>query len=270
MAITMRSGAVSRRRMLASLTAAGATTLLGGIARPYLSRAADRPLITHGIQSGDISLDSGIVWARADRPARMVVEAATTESFKTVIRRATAEALPESDFTAKALLDGLPPGQEIFYRVAFESLSSPIAGEPQSGRFRTAPVDQRSVSFVWSGDTCGGWGIDESRGGMRTYATMLRNRPDFFVHCGDNIYAECPLGPEQTLPNGEVWRNLVTEEKSRVAETLADYRGNYKYNLLDRNLRAFNAEVPTFAQWDDHEVTNDWWPGSPCVSATLT
>src|SRR5262249_30861502 len=56
-------------------------------------------------------------------------------------------------------------------------------------------------------------------------------------------------------------RNLVTEEKSRVAETLADYRGNYKYNLLDRNLLAFNAEVPTVAQWDDHEVADNWWPG---------
>ena len=29
-----------------------------------------------------------------------------------------------------------------------------------------------------------------------------------------------------------------------MAETLADYRGNYKYNVLDANLRAFNAEVP--------------------------
>jgi alkaline phosphatase D len=174
------------------------------------------------------------------------------------------DALPDSDFTAKALLEGLPAGQDIFYRVAFENLASPtIIGEPQIGRFRTAPSDRRSVSFVWSGDTCGGWGIDEARGGMRTYSTMLRNRPDFFVHCGDNIYAECPLGAEQKLPNGEIWRNVLTEEKSRVAETLADYRGNYKYNLLDRNLRAFNAEVPTFAQWDDHEVTNDWWPGMP-------
>ena len=81
MAVTMRNGAVSRRRVLASLTAAGATTFAGGIAKPYLSRAADRPVITHGVQSGDVSIDSGVVWARADRPARMIVEAATTESF---------------------------------------------------------------------------------------------------------------------------------------------------------------------------------------------
>ena len=265
MAILKWKGAtVSRRLLLASAWGAGALTVLGGIARPYLSRAADRPRITHGIQSGDISLDGGIVWARADRPSLMVVEAATTESFKDIIRVASADARPETDFTAKVLLDRLPAGQDILYRVRFHDIASPmIAGEPQVGRFRMASHATRDVSFVWSGDTAGGWGIDESRGGMRTYATMLANRPDFFVHCGDNIYAECPLGPEQRLPDGAIWRNVVTEEKSRVAETLADFRGNYKYNLLDHNLRAFNAEVPLFAQWDDHEVTNDWWPGMP-------
>ena len=30
---------------------------------------------------------------------------------------------------------------------------------------------------------------------------------------------------------------------------------------MDKNLLAFNAEIPMFAQWDDHEVTNNWWPG---------
>ena len=138
----------------------------------------------------------------------------------------------------------------------------PAPSAPQVGHFRTAPSERRSVSFVWSGDTAGGgWGIDEARGGMRTYATMLDCRPDFFIHSGDHIYADCPIAAEQKLPNGEVWKNIVTEDKSRIAQTLAEFRGNYKYNLLDRNLLAFNAEVPLFAQWDDHEVTNDWCPG---------
>jgi len=30
---------------------------------------------------------------------------------------------------------------------------------------------------------------------------------------------------------------------------------------------ACNAEVPIFAQWDDHEVTNNWWPGEPLTRA---
>jgi alkaline phosphatase D len=257
------ASALTRRRLLAAAASSAAIGAADGIARPALSRAADRPAITHGVQSGDVSTHCGMVWARTDRPARMLVEAATTDSLRTIHSAVSVDAFPESDFTAKALLEGLPAGQEIFYRIRFQDHSFPhLVGEPQVGRFRTAPRDRRSVSFVWSGDTAG-WGIDEGRGGMRTYATMARSRPDFFIHSGDHIYADCPLPAVCELPDGGIWRNLVTEEKSRVARTLADFRGNYKYNLLDRNLRAFNAEVPMLAQWDDHEVTNDWCPGGP-------
>ena len=219
-------------------------------------------MIACGIQSGDVSADSAVIWARADRPARMQVEYSTVESFKNIIRSVSADALPDSDFTSKVLVDGLPPGQDIFYRVRFEDLDeSGIAGETQRGHFRTAPVERNSVSFVWSGDTAGpGLGHRSPRGGMRTYRTMRDNRPDFFIHSGDHIYADCPVPSELKLPNGEIWRNIVTEEKSVVAHSLAQFRGNYKYNWLDENFRAFHAEVPMFAQWDDHEVTNDWSP----------
>jgi len=258
-----------RRRFLTTAAASAAISAVGGLAKPYLSRAADRPLITHGVQSGDVSVDSAVIWARADRPARMLAEVATTDSFKTIHRAVFVDALPESDFTAKALIEGLPAGQDIFYRIRFQDLASPtIVGEAMVGRFRTAPRDQRSISFLWSGDTAGqGWGIDETRGGMRAYATMLRNRPDFFIHSGDNIYADGPILEEQKMPNGEIWKNIVIEEKAKPAETLAEFRGNYKYNLLDTNVRAFNAEVPIFTQWDDHEVTNNWWPGEPLTRA---
>jgi alkaline phosphatase D len=253
---------LTRRHLLVRSASTVALAGLGGLARPYLSRAADRPRIASGLASGDVSTDSAVVWARADRPARMRVECSTVESFKTIIGAASSDALPESDFTAKVPLDGLPHGQDIFYRVRFEDLAlSGISGETQVGHFRTAPADNGSISFVWSGDTAGqGWGIDASRGGMRTYRAMLENHPDFFIHSGDHIYADCPIPSELKLPNGEIWRNTVTEEKSAVAHSLAQFRGNYKYNLLDGNLRAFNAQVPVLAQWDDHEVTNDWSP----------
>ena len=73
---------LTRRCFITTAASAAAASVASGIAKPYLSRAADRPLITHGIQSGDVSIDSGVVWARTDRPARMLVETATTESFK--------------------------------------------------------------------------------------------------------------------------------------------------------------------------------------------
>ena len=247
---------ISRRRFVSTASAAA----LGSLAAPYLSRAADRPLIQHGVQSGDVSTDNAMVWSRADRPSQMLVEVSTTESFANLRALPPIAALPESDFTAKMLLENLPAGQDIFYRVRFRDLSHPdISSEPVVGRFRTAPAGRRDVSFVWGGDVAGqGWGINADDGGMATFATMRKHRPDFFLHSGDTIYADGPLKPEVTLADGKVWKNLIVPEKTKVAETLDEFRGAHKYNFLDGNLRAFNAEVPIFAQWDDHEVVNNW------------
>src|SRR6478672_4056570 len=120
MPIAIRAGrAITRRQWLVR----SAATLAGfGLARPYLSRAADRPLITSGIQSGDVSADSAVIWARADRPARMQVECSTLESFRTIIGSASADALPDGDFTSKVLLGGLRVRKDNFYRVRFESI----------------------------------------------------------------------------------------------------------------------------------------------------
>jgi alkaline phosphatase D len=255
--MTLRiSRGFSRRRFLA--TAGGAA--IGGLAMPYLSRAADRPILTSGVQSGDVGTDSGVVWARADRPSQMLVEAATTESFANARSLPPIAALPESDLTAKLLLENLPAGQDIFYRIRFRDLADiNVASEPVVGRFRTAPADRRDVSFVWGGDVAGqGWGINPDDGGMFTFATMRKHRPDFLLHSGDTVYADGPIKGEVTLSDGKVWKNVTTAEKAKVAETLDEFRAAHKYNFMDEHVRAFNAEVPIFVQWDDHEVTNNW------------
>ena len=86
MTVLLRKGEpLTRRRLLTGFASTAA--IATGIGKPFISRAADRPLITHGMQSGDVSIGSGVVWARADRPARMLVEVATTDSFKDHPRR---------------------------------------------------------------------------------------------------------------------------------------------------------------------------------------
>ena len=249
---------LSRRRFLT--TAAGSLTAASTLAMPRLSRAADRPLITHGVQAGDVSLDSAVVWARADRPSQMLVEVATTESFKDARALPPINALPGSDFTAKMLIENLPSDQTIFYRTRFRDLSHiNVTSEPTVGRFRTAPASRRDVSLVWGGDVAGqGWGINPDDGGMVTFAAMRKHNPDLFLHSGDTIYADGPIVDEVKLADGKVWKNITVPEKAKVAETLAEFRAAHQYNLLDENLRAFNAEVPIFVQWDDHEVSNNW------------
>src|SRR5262245_62874722 len=114
MAVTMRHHAsLTRRRFLEA--ASSAVLAAGTVGRPYLSRASDRPRITHGVQSGDVSVHSGVVWARTDRPARKLVEVAISDSFVDIRGAVAIDALPESDFTAKVLLEDLPPVPQLSY-----------------------------------------------------------------------------------------------------------------------------------------------------------
>jgi alkaline phosphatase D len=202
---------------------------------------------------------SGMIWTRTDRPSRVMFEVATSESFKDARKLATLDALPESDLAVKRLIEGLPSDQDIFYRMTAQDLSDVNAvSEPITGRFRTAPTSKRSIKFAWSGDTAGqGWGIDDE--GMKTYATMAKHAPDFFIHSGDTIYADGAMSDEVELKDGSKWVNTVLiDEKRKVAETLDEFRGQWKYNLMDEHVRAMNAVCPTFFQWDDHEVVNNW------------
>jgi alkaline phosphatase D len=227
------------------------------VAPALITQDSARPEIT-GVATGDVAHDRAIVWCRTDRAATMFVEWSTTDSFQNVRRVRGPLANQSTDFTARVDLRGLPADQRIFYRVGFDATSS---SEPASApsTFLTAPSQPRDVTFAWSADTVGqGWGINLEWGGLRMYETIRLARPDFFVHCGDTIYADGPVPTEVKLSDGSVWRNLVTPAKSKVAETLDEFRGNYAYNLLDENVRRFNAEVPQIWQWDDHEVTNNW------------
>ena len=193
----------------------------------------------------------------------MTIEYSTRPSFAQSTRLIAPLASAGTDFTTRAELTGLPPGQRISYRVRFEPRDRgwPVP-DPVAGSFRTPPAGRGGVSFVWGADVAGqGWGIDPARGGYRIFEAMRRASPDLFIHSGDSIYADNPLLPEVKLADGTVWRNLVTPEKAHVAETLADFRGNHRYNLLDGPLRAFQGEVPWVMQWDDHEVLNNWYPG---------
>lgn len=247
---------LSRRALLG----AGALAALPSRVFAQMAKAA-RPRLTQGVQTGDVGSDGVTLWSRADRPARMIVEHATKESFTGARRIEGPLALEATGFTSRVRLGDLPAGQTIFYRIAFaDPAVVGVVSDWVHGRFRTPATTAADVSFVWSADTVGqGWGINPDIGGMTIYETMRSLAPDFFVHCGDTIYADDPLPSEKKLPDGRLWRNLTTEAKSKVAETLDDYRGNHLYNFLDANLRRFNAEVPTIALWDDHDVVDNWY-----------
>ncbi|WP_020577847.1 alkaline phosphatase D family protein [Actinopolymorpha alba] len=262
--------ALPRRTLLhAGLAAAGLAAVSGTPAyaanrsnAPAVLRSG-RPRLTNGIASGDPTAGSSVIWARADRTARLLVEVSRTPDFSrfTTVRGPVLTA--QTDLTGKVDLRGLPAGSELFYRVVLEDPDRHgVRGEPLSGRLVTAPARRSDVRFLWSADMAGqGWGINPDLGGIRIFERMRALQPDFYLNSGDSVYADGVIPATVTLPDGRVWRNVTTEAKSKVAETLDEYRGQYAYNLLDEHVRAFAADVPQINQWDDHEVRNNWYPG---------
>lgn len=261
--MTARSLPIGRRGFIAG-AAAGLVTARSALAGPaIITGDASRPGIPSGVQTGDPTGDRCMLWCRSDRPARMMVEWATNERFTGAVAIDGPLVLQDSDFTGRLDLTALPPGADVFYRVRFQDATDVnVFSEPLTGRFRTPGTERRNLSFCFSGDETGqGWGIDPAFGGLKMYDTMLAFAPDFFIHSGDQIYADQPLPTEVKLADGKVWKNIVTPAKAKVAETLTEFRGNYAYNLTDENKRRFLAEVPLLVQWDDHDVKNNWFPG---------
>jgi len=84
-------------------------------------------------------------------------------------------------------------------------------------------------------------------GGMKIYETMRRRQPRFFIESGDSVYADGSIKAEVIAESGQIWTNRVTPAVGKVAESLAEFRGRYKYNLPDEHIRRFNAEVPLLA-----------------------
>ncbi len=258
---------LSRRQVVRGVAAGvigGAVTPSGLFAQaPGIVAAPGlRPVVTDGVASTLVDESTGLVWARADRAARLQVEWATTEAFAEARIVPGPDALDGSDYTARVWLPDLPRGQRVFYRVRFQDLADVRRwSEPIIGSLVTAPADTgRDVSLVFSADTVGqGWGLDPAYGGFQTYASMLGVAPDLFVNLGDAIYADQPVGLAVPLDGGGTWRSLPSAAKSKPAETVDEFRGNYRYNLQDAHMRRFNQAVAQLTVWDDHEVRDNWY-----------
>jgi len=254
---------MDRRRALKVGIGLAGSALLSGRAAAVIASDKARPIMTCGVMSGDVLSDRAMIWSAADRTARMVVEWSRDANFARAERREGPLATPDTALAASLDLTGLPQGAEIHYRVAFHDPDNPRAiSDWTKGRLLVPGAAPRPLRFVFSGDECGqGYGINPEFGGYRMYETMRGKRPDFFLHQGDQIYADGPLAETVKLADGSTWRNIVTPAKMKAAASLEDFRGAFAYNLMDLNKRRFLAETPMLVAWDDHEVRNNWYPG---------
>ena len=228
--------------------------------------AAQAVEITHGVASGDVTANSAVIWARADREAQMHVTYAPALGLSND-ESATAKATADSDFTAQIRLSDLAADTLYRYEVHFERRRQKSASV--SGLFKTAPRpdEARSVALIWSGDLAGQRYCRRPEIGYRIFAPMRRFKPDFFVANGDMIYADndCPAnGIEADWHNvpdsfpGISDPSVNWENLPQVAEV---FNAHWRYNRTDPDFQAFLAATSMYVQWDDHEVINDF--GAP-------
>jgi len=108
-----------------------------------------RPTLPYGVQTGDLKGDRAILWSRANKPAHMMVELSTKESFADSWTLRGPGVLEGNDYTTKIDLYDLPRGQKIHYNVTMVDLNDhKVVSEPTSGSFWTPPAAKQNIRFV--------------------------------------------------------------------------------------------------------------------------
>lgn len=145
-------------------------------------------------------------------------------------------ALSENDFTIQFPVENLLPGT--LYEYTWIARSSASGAESSvSGSFRTAPDESSAADVRLVTSTCQYfWSFDDDARGFRTYDSMRRLRPDFFIHTGDYVYYDKP-GPLGT-----------TVEKAR-----------HQWHAMDAwpSLADFYTQIPVYMAKDDHDLLRD-------------
>ena len=241
---------IDRRRLLASMGLLGAGTIASVPA--FASRITDYPF-TLGVAAGDPWPDGFVIWTRlAPQPLQpgsgmgqtihaVDWEVAGDYRFQTILRKGTAQAVPELGHSVHVDLDGLEPGRPYWYRFLIDGHASPV------GTARTAPAAGSVADRIRIGVA----GCQNYEHGFFTaYRYMAGEDLDAIFHYGDYIY-EGAAGRRGDIP---LVRQHVGPEPVRIDE----YRLRHALYKLDPDLQAAHASTAFLMTYDDHEIDNNW------------
>ena len=203
-------------------------------AEPYPITPALTAPFAYGVASGDMTVDSAVLWTRTPGPATVMPELSLTPTFEAPQRLPATTTSAGSDFTVKVLATGLKPGTRYFFRFTSGSDVSP------TGSFKTAytPDQDAVVTMAFTGDADWKW---------KPYpllAALAKEPLDYFLFLGDLIY-------ETTDPAGKT-----------AVEDLDGYRFKYRENREPRAnsvsqmvpMRDLYAAFGQYSVFDNHET----------------
>jgi len=238
---------VLRRSFFRVLASGILFTLLAKQSRQ--SKASSQYAFEHGVASGDPLADGFVIWTRvsaaAGEPVAVQWQVAGDASMATVLRKGVFRTGPDSDYTVKVDVRGLPSGAQLYYQFSVEGVESPV------GKSRTLPsgdVGEARFAVV----SCASY----PTGYFHVYREIAnRDDIDAVLHLGDYIY-EYGMGGYATEHAEEL--NRVPDPPNELM-TLSDYRRRHAQYKADPDSQAMHAAHPVIAIWDDHEIANDAW-----------
>jgi len=200
-----------------------------------------------GVAAGQPTTSGITLWTRVEGiDDRSVIrwEVARDKDFKNVVRDGKSIISKKFDFTAKARVPGLKPGDEYFYRFETKNENSP------AGRFRTTrPKGSRETVRI------GFFSCQEFIAGFyAAHRDLAEQDLDLVVCLGDYIYeqgfaedvgGQPPVREDTAGDNGD-------------AQTLDDYREKYQVYHTDEDLLKVRENFAMMAIWDDHEVEDNY------------
>jgi phosphodiesterase/alkaline phosphatase D-like protein len=183
---------------------------------------------THGQMTGEVTDTAAIVWTRAQQACFASVQYSTHPGMVGALETPTIVASATRDFTVRIALQGLTPATRYYYRLRLALQPGTAGTLGPIGQFRTAPSPHQlqPVSFAFSGDI-------KTIAQFDTFSAIAAEQPDFYINLGDFPYCD-------------------------GAVTMADYWNVHKTVRNSSVLHAMTQDIPWFAVWDDHEVTNNW------------
>ena len=198
------------------------------------------PKLTHGVVVGDVTTDSAVLWARADREGTLTVHLSGGRHERTARLRFQAA----DDYTGQVVLRGLRPDTTYRYKLG-----------SARGTFETAPEadDADRVRLAFGGDVAGQNVCRDAAEGFPIMDTIRRSRPDVFVGLGDMIYADNACNTPGRYGNAQV-------PGPGPAVDLAGFWSHWHYNRADAASQRLLASTGYVGVWDDHEVVNDFGP----------
>ena len=168
-------------------------------------------------------------------------------------------------WTSTYYLSNLPPASEVQVTVCQAGCS-----EGESTVFSTPGNFEQALSFGWGGDVCGqGYGRHAVYG-LPIFDVLARQSFDFFILCGDLIYADHALPALRYSPMSAypaAWPNRLDNPladwaglpaPTDVASTVDAFRSRYLYLFADTGFRRFVQDTPMVYVLDDHEIYNNF------------